>query len=115
MLRALIFVWRGSKGQAMAVVGKDAKQPHEILDWDVDYSDWMPDGDGIEDVDVQVRLLTGSGAPALSVEGVDVSRYVVKVWLAGGAHGGKWRVQVRAITTGGRRKEAEFDISVKEV
>ena len=38
-----------------------------------------------------------------------------KVWLSGGADGARYRVQVRAFTLLGRVKEAEFDISVKEV
>lgn len=25
----------------MALVGKDTKQPDEVLDWDVDFGDWM--------------------------------------------------------------------------
>ena len=99
----------------MARIGKDEKQPLEIGDWDVDFADWMPAGDGIDFVETEVRLLSGPGATPLTVERVENTLLLSKVWLRGGADGAKYRVQVRANTLMGRKKEAEFDISVKEV
>ena len=99
----------------VAVLGKDAQQPHERLDWDVDYSRWMPDGDRVQDAEASVRLRSGAAEPPLRVERVQFTRDVVKVWIAGGAHGSKWRVQVRCFTLGGRVKEGEFDLTIKEI
>jgi len=96
-------------------VGKDTKQPYEVLDYDVDYGDWLPSGDTLDAAQVEVRLLSGPQSPALTVDSVQTTRAIAKVWLSGGAHGSRWRVQVRATTVGARVKEAEFDIAVKEI
>ena len=100
---------------SVVVLGKDAQQPHEVLDWDVDYSRWMPDGDRVQDAEASARRRGGEELPPLRVVRVQFTDDVVKVWLAGGAHGSKWRVQVRAFTRDGRIKEAEFDLTIKEI
>ncbi len=99
----------------MAVLGKDTKQPHEVDDWDVDFADWMPAGDGVDFATATVRRLSGPDVPPLEVDQVQAAVRLVKVWLSGGADGAKYRVQVTCNTMAGRVKEAEFDISVKEV
>ena len=99
----------------MAVIGKDTKQPLEIDDWDVDYADWMPAGDGVDFISTSVRLLSGPSSTPLTVDKTQATAKTVKVWLSGGADGAKYRVQVTCNTMNGRVKEAEFDITVKEV
>lgn len=99
----------------MAVIGKDSKQPNEVLDWDVSFADWMRPGDEIDIVQVDIRRLAGPDTDPLTVDQVQNTTHVSKVWLRGGADGARYRVQLRADTIHGRVKEAEFDISVKEV
>ena len=99
----------------MAVIGKDVKQPLEIDDWDVDYADWMPAGDGVDFISTSVRVLSGPDTTPLVVDKTQATAKTVKVWLSGGADGAKYRVQVTCNTMNGRVKEAEFDIAVKEI
>lgn len=99
----------------MAVIGKDSKQPNEVLDWDVSFAEWMRPGDDIDTVQVGIRLLAGPDTAPLMVDQVQNTTHLSKVWLRGGADGARYRVQLRAVTIHGRAKEAEFDISVKEV
>ena len=99
----------------MAILGRDTKQPNEIDDWDVDFADWMPAGDSINVAQATVRVLSGPVATPLVVDRVLSTSTLSKVRLSGGADGAKYRVQVRAETVGGLVKEAEFDITVKEV
>jgi hypothetical protein len=98
-----------------STLGSATQQPNEVLDYDVDYGDWMPQGDSIDTVEASARLLSGTGAPALTAGRVQNTRTVSKVWLSGGSDGSRWRVQTRAFTAQGRVKEAEFDISIREV
>lgn len=101
---------------SVVVLGKDAKQPNERLDFDIDFSEkWMPEGDALVDADAIVRLRSGNDTPPLVVDTVQFTEEIVKVWLTGGAHGSKWRVQVRGFTRHGRIKEGEFDLSIKEI
>lgn len=99
----------------MAIVGKDTKQPNEIDDWDVDWADWMPAGDEVDSVATSIRVLSGPVTTPLIVTKTQSTKDRTKVWLSAGADGAKYRVQVSATTLQGRRKEAEFDIAVKEV
>ena len=99
----------------MAVIGKDSKQPNEVLDWDVSFAEWMRPGDEIDTVHVDIRLLAGPDTDLLTVDQVQNTSHMSKVWLHGGADGARYRVQLRVDTILGRVKEAEFDISVKEV
>ena len=101
---------------SVVLLGKDAKQPHERLDFDVDFAEkWLPVGDALVDADATVYLRAGDAEPPLAVDALQFTEEIVKVWLVGGAHGSKWRVQVRAFTAGGRIKEAEFDLAIKEI
>lgn len=99
----------------MAVLGKDTKQPNEHLDWDIDLGDWMRHGDTIDLVTPSVRVLAGEDATPLQVTQTQNTATMSKVWLTGGTHGCRYRVQMRIETVMGRIKEAEFDISVKEI
>ena len=99
----------------MAGLGKDTKQPNEIEDSDVDFADWMPAGDSINTVESSVRVLSGPVATPVAVVRVLSTSTLSKVRLSGGVDGAKYRIQLRAETVGGLVKEAEFDITVKEV
>ena len=99
----------------MAVLGKDVKQPNEVDDWDVDFSDWMQAGDSIDTTEPSVRVLAGPTDTPLVVDRVLNTSTLAKVRLSGGAHGARYRVQIRVNTVGGLKKEAEFDIAVKEI
>lgn len=99
----------------MAVIGKDTKQPEEVLDWDVDFGDWMRPGDALYQITTSVRILAGDITSPLVVDKTEITTTVVKVWVSGGADGARYRVEVQAETIDGRIKEAEFDITVKEV
>jgi hypothetical protein len=101
------------------------KQPREVLDYDVDFSEWFAatPGDDIELVVVEIEggsgaaddLATVSTRPAFAfgVPELAPPQYV-KVWLEGGVDGVTYKVTVRITTEGGRVKEYDFNIRVKE-
>lgn len=98
------------------------KQPSEVLDYDIDMSDWFEDisGDDIQSVTVTV---TGSGVAPDLVLGPDAlpdhqlvgspsTRF--KVWAGDGVDGSTYKVTSRVLTSAGREKEVDFKIKVKE-
>jgi hypothetical protein len=101
------------------------KQPRDRLDYDVDFSEWfasMP-GDDIEQVQVEIDGGTGQPNDLRLVEtrpptsfGVPTSEphKFVKVWLEGGVDGTTYKVTVIIETEGGRVKEYDFNIRVRE-
>lgn len=85
-----------------------SKDPADRLDYDVDYSRWLPAGDVISSATAAV---TGSTALA---DQVDVSSDAVKVWISGGAVGDTAVVTVTAETAQGRTKEISFRLRIRE-
>jgi len=86
---------------------KFTKQPNDVLDYDVDFSDWMVSGDEVDGVTV-------SADAGVTVDSYAFTDEIVKVWLSGGTDGETYKITVLATTEGGRSKEQEFRIKVKE-
>lgn len=90
-------------------LGNFTKQPVEVKDYDIDYSEWLTTGDNVQSADVVV-------APAgLVVESVFVNDPRVKVWVSGGADGTQYKLTVTMTSADGRVKQDEFKIRVKDV
>ncbi len=91
------------------VLGRFTKQPADVLDYDFDYSDWLEDRN---DTISSHSVVSEAG---LVVGNVFVLNGVVKVFLSGGTNGSSYKVTCTVITTGGRTKQAEITVKVKEV
>ena len=57
--------------------GTYIKQPSEVLDYDLDYSEWLTSGDNVQSAQVAV---TPTG---LTVESTFINDPRVKIWLSG--------------------------------
>lgn len=102
------------------------KQPAEVLPYDVDFAEWLTMGDDIESAQVHVDSAI-NGDPAdltigdvvLLIQNPEATNMVaatrLKVWLSGGVAGATYKITVRADTEGGRRKEVDFRLNVREV
>ena len=100
------------------IIGKFQKQPAETLDYDIDFSEFLADGDTLLTVgnppvpsplDV---VVTPSGlmlGPTVVLNG-----NTIKQWLYGGADGVKYKVTITATSNAGRVKQVEFVIKVKD-
>lgn len=99
------------------------KQPSEVLDYDVDLEEWFVDipGDDIETVTVSVTgtnlapdlVLGPDGQPEVQLIGDEPVRF--KVWAGGGVNGVTYQITAKILTEGGREKEVDFKIKVKEL
>lgn len=100
------------------------KQPGDVLDYDVDMSDWFAGipGDDIQSVEVSVRsdvedvpaLLVGAAPhPAVVLIGAQPVRF--KVWLAGGTNYAEYVVCCLVRTEQDRVKEVEFIVKVRDL
>ncbi len=85
------------------------KQPADQLDYDVDYGRWLPDGDAVTMAETSVEP-----QGELIIDSVQLTDRTVKVWISGGVDGGTYKITVTASTSGGRIKEADFRIRVRE-
>jgi len=98
----------------MAILEKYEQQPGERLDYDIDYEtlflsalgDTAPGPLGVE------VFVAPEG---IVVDDFELIQGKVKVWLTGGTSGVTYKITARVTTTGGRVKEAEIAVKVKEV
>jgi hypothetical protein len=83
------------------------KDANALLDYCVDWSDWLDDSESITAVTVTVQ----SGITKTAHSETDG---VVKVWLSGGTVGDTYTVAVKIQTDAGRIDERTFKISVTQ-
>jgi len=91
------------------IIGKFVKQPAEILDYDVDYTEWFSNR---TDTPVSFTYTADLG---ITVVGAVRTGTVIKFILGGGTVGTKYKIQVRLTTAAGLVKEADFTVAVKEI
>ena len=92
----------------MSVLGKFIKQPNEILDYDVDYTDWFANR---SDAPASIAVVVEAG---ITLVGSSLTGKIAKVALSGGTDGNTYTITVRLTTSSGMVKEADFQVKVKE-
>lgn len=95
------------------MLGQVQKQPADTLDYDIDFSKWLPDDDEILTAVANATTIEGETTP-LVIDSVRIASPVVKVWLSGGSDGASYKVTAKVATAGGRIKEAEFKIRIRD-
>lgn len=94
----------------MAVLQTFEKQPADVLDYDVDYIEWLPAADTLDSVDWSVSPTGLNVETALIIN--DGTK--VKLWVAGGIDGTTHKVELTVTTTLGRVKQDEVRFRVKD-
>lgn len=84
------------------------KSPDDRLDYDVDFSRWLSDGDSILSVDV-------TATDGVNVETFVSNGSVVKIWLSGGNDGATSHINTTIETIEGRRKEHCFRLRLRDM
>jgi hypothetical protein len=109
-----------------AAVKTFTKQPREILAYDLDLSQWFAViiGDDIEAAACEIVSATSGAISELSIDQIVIVEsnpsspgspaYRVKVWLSGGLDGVTYKLRATVDTEGGRRKEVDFKLKVKD-
>ena len=87
---------------------KFSQDPDEVLDYTLDWSDWLPNGDVITSA-------TATGEAGLTVGAtVSFTTTTTTVWLSGGTAGSEYDVSVHVVTTGGREGDRSITLQIKE-
>ena len=93
----------------MSILGKFKKQPREVKDFDVSYSDFFTLR---SDTPITFTALADDG---VILDRVELTGMTGKVVLSGGTSGVSYKVTVTMTTSTGIVKEDEFVVSVKEI
>lgn len=90
------------------ILGTYTKQPADVLDYDVDYSEFLA---GIDTLANKTVVATPAG---INVDQSFIVGGRIKVWLSGGTNGVTYKITVTATTSDGRVKQDEFKVKVKD-
>lgn len=92
----------------MAILGKFTKQPVEVQDYDIDFTDYLA---GQNDAAVSHTVTAETGVTVLSSA---LTAGVVKVFVSGGEDGSSYKVSATVTTQGGRVKQGDILVRVRE-
>ena len=96
------------------ILAKYEKQPAEVKDYDIDYSDWLiPAADTINGITTAVTSET-QATPTLVVDYTQLTITLAKLWISGGTVGVQYKITVRMTSAGGRIDESELIFSIKD-
>jgi hypothetical protein len=96
------------------ILAKYEKQPAEVKDYDIDYSDWLiPAEDTIDGITTTVTSET-QATPTLEVDYTQQTITLAKLWISGGTVGVQYKITVRMTSEGGRIDESELIFSIKD-
>lgn len=94
------------------------KQPAEVLDYDISFSEFFSDGDslvsvGTPPVPMPLNVTVSPSGLTLGPTFV-INTNTVKQWISGGTDGVEYKVTLTCTSNAGRVKQVEFIINVKD-
>ena len=89
------------------------KDPYAILDYSLDFTNWMPAGDTISSITVTAQTITGDATP-LTINSSTNTSYVVTAIISGGTAGKIYNIEYRIITANAKRDSRNIRIKVLE-
>ncbi|MFN9291054.1 MAG: hypothetical protein ACK6EB_23535 [Planctomyces sp.] len=93
----------------MGVLGKFSKQPVEVQDYDIDFNEYLT-----SQSDTASSFVVAAD-PGVTIASSSLVAGVVKVFVSGGLDGEQYKISATVTTTGGRVKQADILIKVKEI
>lgn len=92
----------------MSILAKFTKQPVEVQDYDIDFNSYLASQ---SDTASAHAVMADSG---ITVASSNLTAGVVKVFVSGGVDGGQYKVSASITTAGGRLKQGDILIRVRE-
>jgi hypothetical protein len=95
----------------MAIIGNYTQQPADRIDYDVDCSGVLGDGDTLTDAVCSVTPVTD---PVLTVSPALFGSDTVKMWVSGGVAGNTYKVELTVTTSNTLVKQDELKFRIKD-
>ena len=89
------------------------KDPYAVLDYSLDWTNWMPAGETINTVTVTAETITGDSAP-LTINSTTNTDYVVTAFISGGTAGNIYNIEYKIVTDNNKQDSRNFRIKVVE-
>ena len=87
------------------------KDPYAVLDYTLDWTNWMPDGDTI--TSFPDPIITGDDS-SLTLDSTSNTNYIATAFISGGTAGNIYNVEYRIVTANGLKDSRNFRIKVLE-
>lgn len=87
------------------------KTSADRLDYDIDYSKWLTEGDLIVSAMAEI---SDASSVSFIIDTIEVAEQMARVWISSGVNGDISEVAVFATTQAGRIKEARFSLLIKD-
>lgn len=89
------------------------KDPYAILDYSLDWTNWLPSGDTLAAVSVSVETITGD-TNNIAVTATSNTNYIATAYISKGTSGNIYNVSFDITTTNGLKDSRNFRIKVLE-
>lgn len=89
------------------------KDPYAVLDYSLDWTNWMPTGDTISALTVTAQTISGDAAP-LTIDSSTNTTVIATANISGGTVGNVYNVEYKIDTTNGLKDSRNFRIKVVE-
>ena len=89
------------------------KDPYAVLDYTLDWTNWMPTGDTISTITVTAETISGDSAP-LTIDSTTNNDYLATAYISGGTAGNIYNVEYKIDTTNGLKDSRNIRIKILE-
>lgn len=83
------------------------KDPYAVLDYSLDWTNWMPSGDTIS-------AITITADAGITIDSTTNTDYIATAYISGGTAGTTYNVEYKITTTNGLKDSRNFRIKVVE-
>ena len=89
------------------------KDPFAVLDYSLDWTNWMPTAETISAITVTAQTISGDSAP-LVIDSSTNTNYIVTATISGGTAGNIYNVEYKITTNQNKKDSRNFRIKVVE-
>lgn len=89
------------------------KDPYAVLDYSLDWTDWMPSNEVIAAVEITAETIAGDANP-LVIDSTTNTDYIATAFVSGGTAGKIYNIEYKITTDGNKKDSRNIRIKVTE-
>ena len=89
------------------------KDPYAVLDYTLDFTNWMPSGETIQTISVTAETISGDASP-LTIDSTSNTDYLATAFISAGTAGNVYNVEYRIVTDNAKQDSRNIRIKVLE-
>ena len=89
------------------------KDPYAVLDYTLDFTNWMPSGETIQTISVTAETISGDSSP-LTIDSTTNTDYLATAFISAGTAGNIYNVEYKIVTDNAKQDSRNIRIKVLE-